>query len=149
MNAPKQTSAIFELLVVALLLLFLLGLVLLSSGCAGGGAGRLFELPNPLGRALPGAVNGAEPDPLVLAALQMTRWGVLCIVGGLVFGAFTRFRSGWGLSLAAAGTLMILLAWTFSHPLTPWAALLTVLAYAGYKIYNRLNPQVPTEGVWE
>jgi len=104
-------------------------------------------LTTPLGGLLTGSAQdgGGVANPMVAAALSMTRWGVLLIVGGLVFGAFTRFRTGWGLSLAAAGVLMILLAWTFQHPLTPWLGLLTILAYAGYKLYNRFNPNVTTE----
>jgi hypothetical protein len=122
-------------------------LLLLLAGCASAPSGS--ALTSPLGGLLAGSAPTAESaaplDPMIAAALSMTRWGVLLIVGGLIFGAFTRFRTGWGLSLAAAGILIILLAWTFRHPWTPWLGLLTILAYAGYKIYNRLNPNVPTE----
>jgi len=84
-------------------------------------------------------------DPMISAAVSMTRIGVLLCAGGLVFAAVTRFRTGWGLSIAAAGFLMILLAWTFSQPWVPWVGLATVVAYGGYKIYNKVNPNVETE----
>ena len=111
--------------------------------------------PNPL-RGVSGAIKrvipgtgetASEPlaDPLVLAALELTQYGVLLIVTGLVFGALTKFRTGWGKALVAAGTGMILLAWTFQHPYLPYAALLTLAAYAAYKLHNRLNPRTPTE----
>jgi hypothetical protein len=82
---------------------------------------------------------------MVSAAISMTRIGVLLCAGGLIFGAFTRFQTGWGLSLAAAGILMILLAWTFRQAWVPWVGLGTIVAYGGYKIWNRLNPEVETE----
>jgi len=81
---------------------------------------------------------------MLSAAITMTRIGVLLVAGGLIFGAFTRFTTGWGLSLAAAGILMILLAWTFRQAWVPWVGLGTIVAYGGYKIWNRLNPNVET-----
>lgn len=111
--------------------------------------------PNPLRgatgaitRVIPGTgKTAAEPltDPLVLAALELTQYGVLLIVAGLVFGALTKFRTGWGKALVAAGIGMILLAWTFRHPYLPYAALLTLAAYAAYKLHNRLRKNQPTE----
>ena len=111
--------------------------------------------PNPLRsasgairRVIPGTGETAEApltDPLVLAALELTQYGVLLIVAGLVFGALTKFRTGWGKALVAAGVGMILLAWTFQHPYLPYAALLTLAAYAAYKLHNRLRKDQPTE----
>lgn len=119
--------------------------VWLFTGCAVGPSRSISDAANPLQALLK---NDADTtDPRVLAALQLTRYGVLCIVGGLVFGAVTRFRSGWGLSIAAAGLGMILLAWTIQE--LWWVGLLTVAGYAAYKIWNYFNPNVETEGLLE
>ena len=119
--------------------------VWLFTGCAIAGSRTLSDAANPL-RAL--LENGADTtDPRILAALQLTRYGVLCIVAGLIFGAVTKFRSGWGLSIAGAGLGMILLAWTIQE--FWWIGLLSIAAYAVYKVYNRLNPNCPTESLLE
>jgi len=91
------------------------------------------------------AVEEPAADPFTEAAHTFTRYGVILIAGGLIFGAFTRFSTGWGTSAAAAGFLMIVLAWTFRQVWVPWVSLGTILAYGGYKIYNRLNPHLETE----
>jgi hypothetical protein len=84
-------------------------------------------------------------NPIEKASSKMTQYGVACIVLGLVFGAFTSFRTGWGTSLAAAGALMLLLAWAFAQPWVPWIGLSTVIAYAGYKVYNWGSNKQETE----
>ena len=89
----------------------------------------------------------AELNPRIVAAISLTRYGVLAIVGGLIFGAVTKFRSGWGLSVAGAGLCMILLAWTIQE--LWWLGLLTVAGYFGYKLWNHFNPNVKTEGILE
>ncbi|MCC5808636.1 MAG: hypothetical protein JJU00_20080 [Opitutales bacterium] len=123
---------------------------LLLAGCT---APKSFPSPfrgvsGAIRRVIPGTgETSPEPitDPLVIAALQLTEYGVTLIVIGLVFGALTKFRTGWGKALVASGIGMILLAWTFDHPYLPYAALLSLAAYAAYKLWNRLNPTVPTE----
>jgi len=117
--------------------------LLLLAGCA---SPPDFSRGSPLSGLTGGPQTQEErQDPMVSAAISMTRIGVLLCAGGLIFGAFTRFQTGWGLSLAAAGILMILLAWTFRQAWVPWVGLGTIVAYGGYKIWNRLNPEVETE----
>jgi hypothetical protein len=128
------------------LILALFFLVLLCSGC--GTTSAIKEAKGPIdGLLSSGGGEDAGQDPFSSAAAGMTRVGVLIIAGGLVYGALTRFTSGWGLSLAAAGILMILLAWTFSQPWLPWMGLITLLAYGGYKVWNRMNPNIETESI--
>jgi hypothetical protein len=106
------------------------------------------SVANPLLRLLPSTGETAAEiatDPLILAAIQFTRAGVLMIIAGLLWGTLTKFRTGWGRALIASGVSCILLAWTFQHPATPWIALLCLLGYALYKLHNRLNPTLPTE----
>ena len=146
MNPDDNEEGLGTLLLMAAVLAGLcMCAVWLCTGCASGAGRVMTDSVNPL-RAL--LENGAdETDPRILAALQLTRYGVLCIVAGLIFGAVTRFRSGWGLSVAAAGLGMILLAWTIQE--LWWLGLLTIGGYAAYKVYNRLNPNCPTEGLLE
>jgi hypothetical protein len=94
-----------------------------------------------------GQGNGEVPpvDPMQAAGGQLNRYGVALIAIGLIFAALTRFRTGWGLSIAAAGFLMTILAWTYDQWWTPWLGLGTILAYAGYKVWNWRNPNVETE----
>lgn len=109
-----------------------------------------FSQGSPLKELMGGPKTEEErQDPMISAAISMTRIGVLLLAGGLIFGAVTRFSTGWGLSIAAAGILMILLAWTFRQAWVPWVGLGTIVAYLGYKVYNRLNPNVETENFFK
>lgn len=130
------------------LALAVLILVLFVAGCGTGRVARpitdgIADL-NPFRKNSPAQIE-AEQDPMKQAAMRMTRYGVSFIVIGVVFAAFTHFRTGWGVSLAAAGLLMIILAWTFEKPWAPWVGLSTIVAYASYKIWNRVNPKTETE----
>lgn len=149
MNRYTFKECLIEYGPLTLILLAFLVVLLLSSGC--GTTNAIKDAKGPIDSIIAATVGegNAQQDPFLSAAVGMTRIGVLLIAGGLVFGAFTKFSSGWGLSAAAAGVLMILLAWTFRQPWLPWMGLLTILAYAGYKVYNRLNPEVATEALHE
>ena len=145
MSTKKHSDGLSGILVVVAVIAFLLIMVFFT-GCASSAIGeRISRAGNPLGDLITG--NADTTDPRVIAAVQLTRWGVLCVVGGIIFGAVTKFRSGWGLSIAGAGLGMILLAWTIQE--WWWLGLLSVAAYAAYKVHNRFNPNCRTEGLLE
>lgn len=86
-----------------------------------------------------------QADPMQAASSQITQYGVILIGIGVLFAALTRFRTGWGISAALAGVLMILIAWTFEQMWAPWLGLGTIVAYAGYKIWNWGSDKAETE----
>lgn len=77
---------------------------------------------------------------------QVGTWLVLI---GVIVGVLTRFRTGWGLSLAASGVCVLLLAWAFNHSWLPWLGLSAVVAYVAYKVYNRASTKMETERLWQ
>lgn len=121
---------------------FIVLLLLLLTGCA-----TTKPVTQPLVDFFTGGTEEVveDRDPIEEASYKMTRYGVICIALGAIWGAFTRFRTGWGLSLAAAGVIMILIAWTFDQPWAPWAGLSTLVAYGFYKYHNKMNPDTETE----
>ncbi|MCC5841497.1 MAG: hypothetical protein JJT96_15390 [Opitutales bacterium] len=144
MRPDHETLSLRDIIVWTLGILAILLFGLGNAGCTA----TAPTLGNPLLRLLPATGETAPEittDPLILAAIQFTRAGVLMIIGGLLWGTLTKFRTGWGRALIASGISCILLAWTFQHPATPWLALLCLLGYALYKLHNRLNPRTPTE----
>lgn len=66
------------------------------------------------------------------AAHYLTRIAIGLIAIGLIFAAVTRLSTGLGVSIAAAGLGMLLLAWTVEQWWVPWLSLLTVIGYGGY-----------------
>jgi hypothetical protein len=144
MPEDHETLSRRDIIVWTLGILIILLLVLTPIGCTV----TPTNIANPLLRLLPSTGETAAEiatDPLILAAIQFTRAGVLMIIAGLLWGTLTKFRTGWGRALIASGISCILLAWTFQHPATPWIALLCLIGYALYKLHNRLNPSQPTE----
>jgi len=120
-----------------------ISMVLMLGGCAS--APIDFSKINPLKNGDGGNPEVASLDPMQSASVQMTRYGVILIGIGVLFAAVTRFRTGWGISAALAGVLMILIAWTFEQTWAPWLGLGTIAAYAGYKIWNWGSSNVKTE----
>jgi hypothetical protein len=130
-------------------------LIVLVSGCASWTTG---QAKNPISRAISNLTTGPSqsqesPDVVIVPAYisqvsePLNRYGVALIAIGLIFGALTRFRSGWGLSFAAAGVLMVLFAWTWEQWWAPYLGVSTILSFAIYKAYNFLNPSVKTEPI--
>jgi len=86
----------------------------------------------------------AEPTPMETASRTSVRVGTFLLIGGILFSVLIR-GSGWGLSLAAAGIICILMGWLFDQWWAPWLGAASVVAYAVHKIYNRLDPNQETE----
>jgi hypothetical protein len=127
-------------------LIYGLILLLTLTGCSTNPVSGLFDWAK---SPIESVVNGPLDvnDPLVQSAIAFTRFGVLMVVGGLVFGGLTKFRSGVGLTFVWMGLALILLAWTIQQ--FWWLALCIGLSFAVYKLYNWLNPDVETENILE
>jgi len=81
--------------------------------------------------------DGATPTEE--AAHWLTRIAVVLIAVGLLFAAVTRLSTGFGVSIAAAGLGMLLLAWTVEQWWVPWLSLLSVIGYGVYWVMGKVN----------
>jgi hypothetical protein len=117
--------------------------LMLFSGCSAGRA--IVGLPpaslGPL--PLPRDDVTAIPIPLFMTI------GVLACTAGAFVGMFTKFATGLGMALIGTGFFMITLGWFFSQPWAPWTALITLLIFAGYKVWLKFFQRDTEEGLFD